>query len=65
MKSIELTQEHKDKFLEMCKALFPEYSDWKYGSYKINSTDRLFFADKKQSYDFHWFEFCMTHLLLK
>lgn len=26
MKSIELTKKHKSKLLEMCKALFPEYT---------------------------------------
>ena len=30
MQSIKLTQEHKDKLLEMCKALFPEHK-WGFG----------------------------------
>ena len=75
MKSIELTEEHKSKLLEMCKVLFPEYTtipndknpkfltiNWftKQG-YFIHLMD----DDLKENKMIHWFEFCMTHLCVK
>lgn len=70
MQSIQLTQEHKDKLLEMCKVLFPEYNYF-YITYQngnsdasdnaqrwVNCTDR-----KGKEITIHWFEFCMIHLI--
>lgn len=68
MKNIELTEEHKSKLLEMCKELFPEYKDYKWDV--VHCTDDIkyngiLFMYKKDGNDdeFHWFEFCMTHLV--
>ena len=61
MKSIELTEEHKSKLLEMCKALFPEYSL----KTKLSITGNLLLGngmDKKFTNRIHWFEFCHEHL---
>lgn len=66
MKSIKLTVEHKTKLLEMCKILFPEYNDWKYGSMKIAADDELWCRDKKNNhFEIHWFEFCSMYLAEK
>ena len=71
MKSIELTEKHKSKLLEMCVELFPKS--------KIQFTDDFYcewtlFLITEDDYDStlpenivecHWFEFCMTHLFNK
>lgn len=71
MKSIQLTEEHKSKLLEMCKVLFPEYV--------IYPADNDGFIEGEQwvgdqnmgedrpvnEFNIHWFEFCMTHLFEK
>jgi len=69
MTSIELTEEHKSKILEMCNKLFPEYNKIEIdieANYdgtqdylqftKINPSDTIFI---------HWFEFCMITLQQK
>ncbi len=67
MKSIELTEEHKSKLLEMGKALFPEYPDLQFGvKEKHNwSKEYLVFGLTGNEPIIHWFEFCMTHLVEK
>ena len=73
MKSIELTEEHKSKLLEMCKVLFPEYKRIEITDYQIdidrNHSNPVFIDLYKGEltvpfdiYSIHWFEFCMTHL---
>ena len=75
MKSIELTEEHKSKLLEMCKNLFPEQEFyWEYEMYgrglkeDFNDVLQVYFKDKEAwkrnlfPFNIHWFEFCMTHL---
>jgi len=73
MQSIELTQEHKDKLLEMCKALFPEYNIFYFRIDSKSSTihpkegytnNNILRIGKfgKLDLSIHWFEFCMTHL---
>jgi hypothetical protein len=65
MKPIDLTEEQKNKLLEMCQVLFPEYK-------------KIFFFNKDQegNYDeedfisfdseyIHWFEFCTRFLMSK
>lgn len=80
MKSIELTEEHKSKLLEMCKILFPEYRlDFHETQVDVNACFEYIslFKDNKD-YDqnnafsfpcigefYHWFEFCMIHLISK
>ena len=56
MTSIELTEKHKSKLLEMCKTLFPEYINIQF-VYK-----NLIQFSGKNNFKIHWFEFCMTHL---
>lgn len=61
MTPIELTEKHKDKLLEMCKVLYPEY---------VNidiEKDGILTLWKKlpptREWDqIHWFEFCFTEL---
>jgi len=75
MKAIELTKGHKDKLLEMCRKLFPKYK-WQfasdYGSINDDTqVDSLIQWKTTGKYSqsmintFHWFEFCMTHLVEK
>ena len=67
MSPIELTDLHKSKLLEMCKALFPEYtfefpgnfSDWNVVRVNKIGQDEIF------ENIHHWFEFCMTKLVDK
>jgi len=55
MKPLKLTEQHKEKLLEMCKVLFPEYEITIHGSnIYINITEHI-----------HWFEFCYTELAYK
>jgi hypothetical protein len=56
MKPIELTQEHKDKLLEMCQVLFPEY-DLYISENNIHIGSDFVFI--------HWFEFCVKILTPK
>jgi len=74
MKSIELTEEHKSKLLEMCNKLFPEYSEiyWNSGKGSNGSSEHLGFGTPTEenpnfnNYIYiHWFEFCMTYLIEK
>ena len=73
MKLIELTEDHKSKLLEMCKVLFPEDKFTFNNDYGDDGIiDRNLMLDslnpKHLKWDdegshFHWFEFCMTHLI--
>lgn len=71
MNSIQLTEEHKSKVLEMCKALFPEYKVKFILDSLLNYDDRIFnYLSIEEitegEVDFtviHWFEFCITWLL--
>lgn len=68
MEQIKLTLEHREKLLEMCKELFPEYEnveleiepqyDGSDGFIQLtrNLNNLLDFVN------IHWFEFCMTYL---
>jgi len=74
MKTINLTEEHKTKLLEMCNKLFPEQNPfciglnqelkkgWGYSKDFIFGKSNTFLGDGLM---IHWFEFCMTHLILK
>ena len=64
MKSIQLTEEHKTKLLEMCKVLFPEYPDLQFGvKEKHNwSKEYLVFGLTGNEPIIHWFEFCTITL---
>ena len=76
MKSIELTEEHKSKLLQMCNKLFPnnKVDSLQFGTIKflINYYERkdpnnskLTFGGWDEVVEIHWFEFCMTHLCVK
>ncbi len=72
MKPIELTDEHEDKLLKMCKVLFPEYKKiyWSTGKGSNNSSEHIGFGTKEENgfIDYiyiHWFEFCINNLLSK
>lgn len=62
MKQIEFTSEYKEKLLEMCKALFPEYEDIDFISkdQEGNYSEEDFIV--LDDIVIHWFEFCLTHL---
>ena len=71
MKSIELTDAHKSKLLEMCEKLFPKskiqftddfYCEWSLFLITEDDYDSTLPEDKVEC---HWFEFCMTHLVKK
>lgn len=71
MKNIELTEEHKSKLLEMCKKLFPKskiqfindfYCEWSLFLITEDDYDSTLPKDKVEC---HWFEFCMTHLIVQ
>jgi hypothetical protein len=66
MRPIQLTEKHREKLLEMCIALFPEYSpfDLELKSQYDGSEYNIFFKYmEKHMFYIHWFEFCITHLL--
>lgn len=71
MKSIELTEEHKEKLLEMCKKLFPQYKIWdlplkgEYFHHIIAAKDEWNDYIPNCDLYIHWFEFCIKHLNLK
>jgi len=59
MKALKLTKEHKEKLLEMCNKLFPEYII----TFNINALEYgTFMVTNNGETIIHWFEFCMTHL---
>jgi len=73
MKSIELTEYHKSKLLEMCTKLFPKnkLDSLQFGTLKflINyyekkdpNNSKITFGGWDKIIEIHWFEFCMTHL---
>ena len=69
MKSLELTEEHTSKLLEMCETLFPEWDLKTYDeSFDDLNNGLIRFKTKTglyKSFTFHWFEFCSTILLNK
>lgn len=69
MKSMILTEKHKSKLLEMCKALFPKYRNIYFNN---KSNEHIGFGIKNKlnhiytDYIYiHWFEFCITKLCPK
>ena len=62
MTSIQLTEEHKVKLLEMCKKLFPEYTKIEFHEIYNNETGNLYFEITNTGNIIHWFEFCLLHL---
>lgn len=68
MNAIQLTREHREKLLEMCKELFPEYENihmfingWEYS----RDMDYIAFDNLSDYVEIHWYEFCMTYLVNK
>jgi len=73
MKSIELTEDHKSKLLEMCKELFPEYSQIQFSNPDdpdagFDSIEGILhlgkFINKGRGFSvlesIHWFEFLIS-----
>lgn len=67
MKNIEINEKQKAMLLEMCKVLFPEFNEWRYGKVTAegnledfyNKTKDLLWQDREkyeQSCDFLWIE---------
>ena len=66
MKTIELTTEQKEKFLEMCNKLFPEYKEiilTQQKTLNFRFKQRIGCTSHIANMSIHWFEFCMTHLI--
>ena len=68
MKSIQLTEKHKSKLLEMCKELFPEYVIYPADNDGFIEGEQLV-GDQNMGEDrpvnefnIHWFEFCILWL---
>jgi hypothetical protein len=64
MEPRELTKEHREKLLEMCKELFPEY-DFKLDKWQQPFVSLGLKTKKLYESHIHWFEFCMTYLAKK
>ena len=68
MNKLELTDEHKEKLIEMFKTLFPDYNgiDMDYELQTIlyckNTEDGATFGKPFIVNDMNWFEFCTLHL---
>ena len=71
MKSIELTEEHKSKLLEMCKVLFPNYPNLEVRNSMEDfcmKQDDCFIelqesgVNSRNDTIIHWFEFCILWL---
>lgn len=63
MKKLELTEEHREKLIEMCAHLFGSAS-WaqNYGKYEegvLHTSDTDIYVD---GVEIHWLEMCMVHL---
>lgn len=63
---IQLTLLQRSRILEMCEHFFPE-DNFLFGDKAVNDRrfEDILHSYKKPYYKFHWFEFCMTHLLDK
>lgn len=59
MKSLELTQQHKAKLIEMCKELYPKNYKFQF----LASTNEMRIVETDNHAFIHWFEFCTIHLL--
>lgn len=76
MNTIELTEDHRSKLLEMCKELFPKnkVESLQFGTIKflVNyyekkdpNNSKITFGGWDEIVEIHWFEFCMIHLAKK
>lgn len=59
MKSLELTQKHKAKLIEMCKGLYPKNYKFQF----LANTNEMRIVETNNHAFIHWFEFCSIHLL--
>lgn len=66
MKAIEITEDQKEKLIEMCRSLFSEY-ELVFHDCQFDDLNReeIGFRVNGNIEIFHWFEFCYTHLLDK
>lgn len=70
MKSIELSGLQREHLLEMCNKLFPKYkrknfNSWEFGEDDYGMIEFLMYEDNKKLKAIHWFELCMTSLIIK
>jgi len=72
MTPIELTQDQKDKLLEMAVKLFPESEfSWEYDMYgrvlksDFNNVFAIYDKNSESHFNIHWFEFCVVKLYPK
>lgn len=66
MKALQLTKEQRDKLLEMCRKLFPEYPIISMSAgYIMLQTERRPATKKNGNWSCHWFEFCFYHIIPK
>ena len=72
MKSIQLTEKHKSKLLEMCRALFPNYPNLEVRNSMEDfcmKQDDCFIelqesgSNSRKDTIIHWFEFCITEIV--
>lgn len=68
MKQIIVTDEQKEKLLEMCKTLFPEYKYWwirksKASFYYIGYSNKKCLGFYLDGEDIHWYEFVYQYLV--
>ena len=65
MKPINISTNQKDKLIEMCRKLFPDYR-WHIEGILIEMfsgmNDAEIYEDEIPIETFHWFEFCVTKL---
>lgn len=63
MNIIEINEEQKEKLLEMCKKLFPEYTFMDWGLCRREKQLKYYHKEWTSAKFINWFEFCLTHLL--
>ncbi len=62
MKPLQLTEEQRDKLIEMANKLFPEYISKRHQSWRF-SDDELIYVKDDDIIGIHWYEFVMNWLV--
>lgn len=67
MKQISIDKEQRQKLIEICRELFPEYSNVNWG--RLYEGNYIWFDSipnpKPDPYEVHWFELCMTEVPIR
>lgn len=58
MNKLALTEEQRDRLLQMCNDLFPEYDVVEY----YDNTERCHFLKEETETDIHWLELCILEI---